>query len=264
MIFRFNDNVILSVGNWSWEKDYFFHIISKVSGKKIYVFSSNYTTYTSSKMHVTKFRPDIIIHFSDEFGTKKEYDELSKLTKIYFRQHFHKEYPNYNNKFIMPLGYQTGMFDALPIHLDLKTVSERKLKWSFIGDFVKNIERRDMVNHLSSIGPHRLGKADPRYMKEIYCDSVFVPNVRGDVKLDCFRLYEATSCGAIPILVGPILECRELIKSQEMPPWPYFDNWQDAKHLMENYNPQKLQVLQDKNIAWWNSRLEFIIDKIKE
>lgn len=264
MIFRIKNNIILSVGSWSWEKDYFFHLITHISSKRIYVFSSNYVDYKSAREHTIKFKPDIIVHLSDEWGGKKEYDELSKITKLYLRQYFHQEYPKHNNKYVIPLGYQTGMFDRLPTNINHKPIIERKYKWSFIGDYTKNQERYDMVNYMKSIKPHKLGKAEPLEMKDIYCDSIFVPNVRGNVKLDCFRLYEATACGAIPVLVGPMHECRELIQSQQMPPWPYYDNWCDVKTMIENYDEDKIQILQEKNIIWWNSRLQFIIDKIAE
>ena len=36
----------------------------------------------------------------------------------------------------------------------------------------------------------------------IYSQSIFVFNGRGNVFLDCFRLYEAIIAGAIPVIVG--------------------------------------------------------------
>jgi len=260
----FKNNILFLATDFSWEKDYFYHIISNASKKKIYAFSSNETTYKIVKNQINVFKPDIIIHFSDEWGNKKHYDELCKFTKLYFRQYSHKAYPIYENKYIIPLGYQTGMFDNIPINITLKPILERKYKWSFIGDYSKNIERQEMVEYLKSVTPHKLGKAIPVEMKNIYCDSVFVPNARGNCNLDCFRLYEASACGAIPLLVGPKEERQYLIESQKNPPWLQFNNWSDAKNKIQNYDEKEIQILQKKNLIWWNSRLEFIIQKISE
>lgn len=260
----FKNNILFIASSFPWEKDYFYHMLSNASGKKIYVFSSNKISYVIAKNQINLFKPDVIIHFSDEWGGKNEYDELSKLTKLYLRQYSHKEYPIYDNKYIIPLGYQSGMFDKIPINLSLKPISERKYKWSFIGDFTKNVDRREMVDCLESVNPHYLGKANSLEMKNIYCDSIFVPNAKGNCTLDCFRLYEATSCGAIPLLVGPKDERQYLVENQNNPPWPQFDNWNDAKDQIENYDEKQIQILQNKNLIWWSSRLEFIIKKISE
>ena len=258
------NNILFIATDFPWEQDFFNHIISNASKKKIYAFSSNAISYEIAKNQVDLFKPDIIIHFSDEWGGEKQYDELSKLTKLYLRQYSHKGYPNYHNKFTIPLGYQTGMFDKLPINITLKPIIERKYKWSFIGDYSKNIERREMVKCLQPLIPNKLGKANPLEMKNIYCDSIFVPNARGNCNLDCFRLYEATACGAIPLLVGPKDERQYLIKSQKNPPWLQFDNWNDAKNQIQTFDENEIQMLQNKNLSWWNSRLKFIIQKISE
>ena len=260
----FKNNILFLATDFPWEKDYFYHMISNASKKRIYAFSSNAISYEMAKNQINIFNPDIIIHFSDEIGNRKQYDELSKLTKLYFRQYSYKAYPIYDNKYIIPLGYQTGMFDKVPINITLKPISERKYKWSFIGNYSKNIERQKMVKYLKSVTPHKLGKASPLKMKNIYCDSVFVPNARGNYNLDCLRLYEATVCGAIPLLVGPKDERQYLIESQKNPPWLQFDNWKDAKNQIKTFDEKEIQMLQNKNLLWWNSRLNFIIQKISE
>ena len=256
----FNKNKILLASNLAWEKDYFYHLLSFFSNKKIYVFSSNDKKFIQAKIEIILFKPDIIFHFSDEIGDIPLFNELSKLTKLYLRQYSFKHYPLYDNIHIIPLGYQTGMFDKLPINLNIPNITDRKYKWAFIGDFSKNNERRTMVKTISSIKPFKLGKANPSEMKDIYMNSIFIPNTRGNCVLDCFRLYEATACGAIPILVGPKNECDYLIKSQKNPPWLSFNNWNDAKLYMENYDDKKIQELQKLNINWWNSRMIFLID----
>lgn len=256
----FNNNKIFIASNLEWEKDYFYHLLSNISNKKIYVFSSNDKKFLQAKIEIILFKPDIIFHFSDEIGNIPQFNELSKLTKLYLRQYSFKQYPLYDNIYIIPLGYQTGMFDKLPINLNIPNITERKYKWAFIGDYSKNDERKKMVKTISSIKPFKLGKANPTEMKNIYMNSIFIPNTRGNFILDCFRLYEATVCGSIPILVGPKNECEFLKKYQKNPPWPSFNNWDDAKVYMENYDNEKIQELQILNLNWWKSSMTFLID----
>lgn len=256
----FNKNTIFLGTILEWEKDFFFHLLSNFSNKKIYVFSSNRKKFINAKIEIIFFKPDIVFHFSDEVGDIPQFNELSKLTKLYFRQHSFTHYPLYDNIHILPLGYQTGMFDKLPININIPNINDRIYKWAFIGDYSKNDERRKMVETISLIEPFKLGKASPSDMKNIYMNSIFVPNARGNNVLDCFRLYEATVCGAIPILVGPKNECVHLIKYQNFPPWPTFNNWKDAKLYMENYDTKKIQELQMRNLNWWKSSMTFLID----
>ena len=42
----------------------------------------------------------------------------------------------------------------------------------------------------------------PRDMFDIYNNSIFVVNGRGNSNLDCYRIYEAIVAGAIPVIVG--------------------------------------------------------------
>ena len=51
--------------------------------------------------------------------------------------------------------------------------------------------------------------APPADIFQAYRDAIFVPNGRGNVVLDCVRLFEASLAGAIPVVVGPWPEVRE-------------------------------------------------------
>ena len=248
-----------------WERDYLKHLTSKAKNKKIYVFNSRDTSYKKLKKIVKKDKPDVIIHLSDEFGRKPQYDNISKFTKLYLRQHYHSNYPKLKNINIIPLGYQKDMFDTIPLDLSLKKIKDRKYKWSFIGDFSKNEDRKYMIKTLNSI-PNNLikNKIKPKEMKEIYLDSVFVPNSKGNFKLDCFRLYEASACGAIPIVVGNSEERKELITNQGNPPWLECDTWEDAKQMILTLEEDELQNKQDEIVKWWNTRLNFLIDLISK
>ncbi len=52
-------------------------------------------------------------------------------------------------------------------------------------------------------------------MFDVYNDSIFIPNGRGNFTLDCFRIYEAILSGCIPVIVG---------KNEELDTIFYYNN----------------------------------------
>ena len=101
-------------------------------------------------------------------------------------------------------------------------------------------------------------------MRETYRESIFVPNGRGNAKLDCFRLYEASICGAIPILVGSKKEIKETFCKEENPPWLIFDTWENAQigclELLKDMD--KLDKISKENINWWKNRVMKLRERI--
>jgi GR25 family glycosyltransferase involved in LPS biosynthesis len=72
------------------------------------------------------------------------------------------------------------------------------------------------------------------------------------------RLYEASRCGSIPVVVGSKEEIEVEFKYEENPPWLFFDNWEDAckgclNLLLESKD--NLQEIQDKILLWWENRI---------
>ena len=92
------------------------------------------------------------------------------------------------------------MMEENYLEIPLSPPEQRKYKWSFIGNIKKS--RQELLVEMKSIVPNYHGKTDKKNMREIYRNSIFVPNGRGNHSLDCFRLYEASACGAIPVIVG--------------------------------------------------------------
>lgn len=70
-------------------------------------------------------------------------------------------------------------------------------------------------------------------------------------------MYEASICGAIPIVVGSQTEIKETFCKEENPPWLTFNSWDNAKvgcvKLLEDIN--KLNKLSQENINWWKKRI---------
>jgi hypothetical protein len=106
------------------------------------------------------------------------------------------------------------------------------------------------------------GKVTPEEMKLIYEDSIFVPTGRGNVNLDCFRLYEACIVGAIPVLA---VDEGVFYFNGDKPPFIYGKNWDDAivqcKKLVEN--PKEIRKLQKSLVKWWKRQITMIQNVIE-
>lgn len=243
----------------SWRK---LDNIDDVVGNNICVFSSNNNKYHEILDVVKLLKPVITIHLSDEWGDKEEFQELHKHTRLLLRQYYHRNYCLKPNIKYIPLGYMNGMLETNYLDMPLKLPVDRKFKWSFIGTMKQN--REEMLIKMESITPNCVGKLNAIGMREVYRDSIFVPNGRGNVKLDCLRLYEASLCGAIPIVVGSRKEIEETFSQEEDPPWLMFESWDEAYRecleLLENM--ESLNELSQRNVAWWSNRLSKLRDLI--
>jgi hypothetical protein len=102
-------------------------------------------------------------------------------------------------------------------------------------------------------------------MLDIYNNSVFVPSPRGQNVLDCFRLYEAIFCGAIPIVSGNIDEVNSCFYyGGNKPPFIFCKSWGEAvvtcKKLLEDKD--KLEEIQKECHSWLKSQIESIQSRI--
>jgi len=225
----------------------------------VFVFSVNSFTYDEAYKVISKLKPNVIIICSDEWGGQnKKYMKFADMTKILLHQYNNKDY-NYNDNTIqIPLGYSD-----IVLNTNIKPVSERHYIWSFIGKIKQ--DRKSMVDifKYANLGEFFIGNnMNKQEMYEIYCNSIFIPNGRGNVSLDCFRLYEASVAGAIPIIVGNKNEIDITFKfNGNKPPWVYATDWNDAINICRELL-NDLNLLQSKQIAilnWWTA----ITDKIR-
>jgi hypothetical protein len=248
----------------SWEN---LDNINDIINNNILIFTSNKKQENSYQniLRISKFlKPIIIIHLSDELGTRVSYQGLHEYTKLLLRQYYHSRYPHKSNIKCIPLGYMDGMLETNYMNLQLKLPTERKYKWSFIGSMKQ--DRKIMIDTMSLITPYYSGRLDKIEMRNIYRDSIFVPNGRGYVNLNCFRLYEASLCGAIPIIVGSKNEIEPTFSQEENPPWLIFESWEEAQRecleLLKDMD--NLNKLSEKNINWWRNRILKLRDLISK
>ena len=216
-------------------------------------------------VNISKFMiPAIIVQLSDKNGTNQEYVELASFTKLLVRQYYfqHYDYHKYSNILYIPLGYKGIHNNYFSNNINNKIVTERTYDWSFIGNVDKHnrssilyqfilskLMRYCMSNNISST-----------QILDIYSDSIFVPICQEtDGIMDCFSTYEASVCGAIPIVVGDLNKLNNNIYlKEETPPWIFESNWSDAiKKCCFLINNPELLLKKQKDIQhWWKNRVK--------
>lgn len=229
----------------------------------IVVFSVNVIPYNIMEFFLKKLKPLGIVILSDEFGNINMFHQFYKYAKFTIRNYYHKNYDESDNVYHFPLGYNSGFLNKYSIDMEVKASSERKINWSFVGK-IKNIERYNMIENFKKIDNYYIDDNLETYkMLKIYSNSCFVPNAKGNCNLDCFRLYEASICGAIPVVV---CDNDETWKKMNDPPWIFAKTWAEAiekcNNLLQNKN--ELNERQLQIINWWRqsmSDLQFFISK---
>jgi hypothetical protein len=123
---------------------------------------------------------------------------------------------------IIPVGYGAGVNVGYPSGVSMaysfihhhheKDNTVRDLKWSFAGRLGVHESRRAMSNvfspnwspherHVDLTGVFAGGPLTPMQVADSYSRALFVPSPPGNSP-DCFRHYEATIRGSIPIIEG--------------------------------------------------------------
>ena len=246
--------------NWENNPKIFSDITEKYK-KIIFVFTSNKFGFEKILEIIKILSPIITVHLSDEWGVKPQFQELAKYTKLLLRQYSHTQYKNYKNIKYIPLGYMNGIVND---NTNYVLPSNRKHTWSFIGNLKQ--DRQIMIEKMKKIEGHCVGKCDKNDMIKIYKNSIFVPNGRGNMSLNCFRLYEASMCGAIPIVVGDKKEIEATFLYEENPPWIFCKSWDDAVEKCQKLlkNKERLDEMSLDVIKWWDNRIKNIKEIIKK
>ena len=148
------------------------------------VFSSNTYTYPAIRAAVQHLQPVLMVHLSDEWGDRSDFDKLTRYAPV-FRQYRHAEYPTRPCLLHhIPLGYISGFRTAknaeegdasVDSHHFAQRFSGRQFAWSFVGT-VKQ-DRQLMLDTMASVGPHAIetNGTSPTRMHDIYARSIYVP-----------------------------------------------------------------------------------------
>jgi len=242
-----------------WEKDFLLETLfpnfevcyNFEEETDVFAFCSRTHSYNEILSIIKRIKPKIIICLSDEFYLENLsiFNELGNYCDLFLRHYHHSTYTYTPNTIHIPLGYTNGC----------KVFQEKKeLNWSFLGE-IKS-DREEMINEFRRIPNHFVGNSISReLMCKIYSKSIFVPCGRGNLSLDCFRLYEASMNGAIPIVVGSKKEIDCTFKYEENPPWIFAETWKEAvEKCLET------EIDSSKVLDWWNNRIQKIRTKVLE
>ena len=140
----------------------------------------------------------------------------------------------------------------------IKPLLERKYAWSFVGNIKK--DRPELLNKFSKRFTRKFvgNNIKANDMLNIYNDSIFVPNGRGNVTVDCFRIYEAILSGSIPVIVCNTDEYKNAFYyNNDIPPFIFEKSWDDAvnkcEHLLNNI--ELLKIVQQQNYNWLRNKI---------
>lgn len=230
-----------------------------------------------------QYRITILVHTSDEFqgwGQKWKYGEGTEvyyMVPLVLRQYGIWPYRSleamHQNVVQIPLGYMKNMFiegndsmtsiEAATYSLERNSYN-RNYSWSFIGDVRSHKERVIALDTFSGWQPNFFDAGmPPSKIREIYNNSKLVLVGRGHVNLDCFRIYEAIICGAVPIVVGPKEEREKAFEFEgDFPPFIFADNWPAALQFCQNLTNSDIDKLRSENINWYINRVKYVKRKI--
>jgi len=238
----------------------------------ILVFNCRKNKFEDVLRVVKKTNPKVIIQLSDEYIHEdlNHYNRLAKYCNLFVRQYHHEGYQYFENTIHMPLGYcnDVGLNFLKYLPEDMNSVpkiKDRIYNWSFYGDMKS--DRWEMLEKYSNLPSHSYGTHAPKdTMVEKYLQSIFVPCGRGNSTLNCYRLYEASMCGAIPCVVGSVNEISETFKYEDNPPWIFGTHWDNVVHQCKVLlqDQEKLQEMQNNVLEWWEKRVLKVSNKISE
>ena len=225
--------------------------------------------------------PVTIFHLSDEWGKDIQYYDLyAKYNiKLLFHQYNFGNIDYKITNFQIPLAYVSSYLSDKS-YTDSKhqiSLVSKKYDFSFVGQLKS--DRNSMLNKFSenfknnfvhtgrtNWGQPENQKIKPNKMFEIYKDTLFVPTGRGNIGLDCSRLYECIIAGAIPVLCAPIEEINVTFNfNNKMPHLIVADNWDKVILLTKELYNDKDRIINiiDSNHKWFEEQIISISKHIK-
>ncbi len=232
----------------------------------VLVFSSNETSLLEICLFIRLIQPKVLIHLSDEFGDRADYAQLASEVDLLVRQYHHGKYFEPANVIYMPLGYMTGMLGGQKsTNLgNFHPIADRINIWGFAG----NPDKQNRADVLQLFTQWKAGvqvqNISPADMYDLYQNCIFVPSPRGNIRLDCFRLYEASIAGAIPVVAASKEEIADTFCKEESPPWIFADTWKQVIEICQTEleSPDLLQQRQELILSWWKARVENVRTRI--
>jgi hypothetical protein len=257
----------------AWEVDYLqllfrdaqWHWID--DARKIAPLKPDVVVFMSNNFHfdgvLDAWTPKILVHLSDEWGRTPMIHWLTESIPLVLRQYRFEHYYRPRNVRHIPLGFMACMFDDPKAIATPDLSVERRYKWSFVGE-IKG-QRAGAIAAFKSWSPNWQQSCTPAELRQVYANSEFVLCPRGNVRMDCFRNYEATICGAIPVVAGcSRKEYAETFGGIGDPPWVFSETWDAALAVCRNLvESGAVAELRKENTLWWTSQIHSLHEAIR-
>jgi len=228
---------------------------------------------------INKLNPFAIFHLSDEWGLDMDYYDLYNKSdvKILFHQYGLRHYSfDKISAFQIPLGYVSGFLQNKSFKNIHHSNHIKKYDFSFVGElkndreymldkFSKNFKNSIIFSTRTNWSNPNNQTIKPHELFNIYKESLFVPVGRGNVSLDCFRIYEAIVAGAIPVICGTSEEIQMTFNFYKKIPYVIFaDTWDEAITISKTYyaDKDKLNDIILSNYSWFNDQITHISRKL--
>jgi hypothetical protein len=249
---RFDNIEFLSI-----PADFNFNLLTKID---ILAYSSNQYSVDYIENIINYIQPSVLLHLSDEHGTKPEYFKIFEKVNLIYRQYkfLHKKEYEKENMFkirYLPVGYHSW---GKNYNRQKNDLINRKYKWCFIGTFNKS-NRIDQLKKLSVIEPYFCNSMSAFESTNIYRNSIFTFCPQGNTDLESSRPYEAIYNGCIPIIIGTKEQNDNLKNRFDIQLPIYFTTTLDELvNIMQNTSMQEIIEVQRKSYDWIRQNSELI------
>jgi hypothetical protein len=275
---QFLFNPWVKKSDWRWIKQ-----PQELNGEEIVAFSTNQHPINEI---TTRSSPLVLVMLSDEWGKTPSVHYQTAHLPLVLRQHCCPSYHYPPNVQVMALGVMEGMFSLEELEGQIRITQENKIvdrkrqyDCSFMGT-VRDDRKKAIDSLLASPLSSYIGSGKIKEMRHIYQSSTFVICPRGNVSLDCFRIYEAILCGAIPVIAGCSEEefnrsfthlgfAKASASSADLKSclgWVFAPEWRDA--LKECYRllkvPKELNERRLQTSQSWAFHILYLRKKINE
>ena len=211
-------------------------------------------------------RPTLLVHLADEWGKNPPFDSYKRAVDskgTVLRQYHHAgySYPRSPRVLIMPLGFGRNY---LPANADTDSCSvarrsvenlyEQRKTTVFFKGSPHSLDRQAMIESFQNWSHNAVISGKLIKIQELFAHhrrASFVLAPRGHVSLECFRHYEATLAGAIPVTVGSTKEIKaSLGAAHHDPPFLFADSWPSAQRAVEELlHPSRADALAQRRLS---------------
>eukprot|EP00038_Savillea_parva_P010818 m.193020 g.193020 ORF g.193020 m.193020 type:complete len:545 (-) comp18792_c0_seq1:123-1757(-) len=147
----------------------------------------------------------------------------------------------------------------------------RPLRWAFMGTMRDN--RREALDTFRNFTPNQIGQGTKSEVAFAYANADFVLSPRGNENLDCFRAYEASAFGSIPVVVGTPAEIAATFNglgvlggvagTNSTPPWVFAPTWSKALATVRGMSVQEIVVRRRAVLEWWIASIRTLQHMVK-